>query len=484
MRYATLWKMYAVRAGSMFKRIASLVKYGTSGDPALVQKSHVLPYYSLHSLAPGSFNEFIFTPGGHLHPRKTAEFYGQSSAVAIAVDTIADEVEKIMPVLFDRKTGNYTDMAEILDLLNDPNPVETRIQFFGDLVRDWLLNHDVVTIAVGSNRSSPSAIYSVKAQLVSILQDISTVPSQYQVHIGPITGVFLPEIRSRRILYLDGPLKQLHRIRGYRSIADSIWADSPLKAIALEIRQQLEGKFHNIKLLQNGARLSLVAIFKDSVIDQDALRERRDLLNEQLAGSSNAGKMAVTASNDLDIKEFGTTNKDMDYLNLDTIAFLTIMMRYKIPLPLVSDKSQTFNNFDEAVKQLYHRAVLPAFEYITHGLGQMLLPRFGLEPTRFSITYDPQSIPALVKETIEQLKARKELALETTNELRASLPNREPIGPEGDVIMIGTNLVPLGSDLFTEDNFNRREDRERRDLEESESKPETEDVPKPEPEGE
>ena len=52
------------------------------------------------------------------------------------------------------------------------------------------------------------------------------------------------------------------------------------------------------------------------------------------------------------------------------------------------------------------------------------------------------------------MEQRKKINVETTNELRSLLPNREPITEGGDQVYQPANLVAVGQDLFTDDNNN------------------------------
>jgi hypothetical protein len=103
-----------------------------------------------------------------------------------------------------------------------------------------------------------------------------------------------------------------------------------------------------------------------------------------------------------------------------------------------------------AVEQLYDFAVLPNANTIFAGLSRFLLPRFGLDIDKNFITYNPDSITALMDRRLKQLEQRRKMNLETTNELRAGL-GREPI-ENGDVLYQPANLQPIGEDLFTIDN--------------------------------
>jgi len=432
--------------------------------PVAETKSAV-PYYYMGDAGSGSFAAWIYGGYSRLSPQQAASLYRTSSAVAIAIDTIAEEAEKIMPVL--EINGKITDSHAILDKIRNPNPYSTRQQFIGALVRDWLLNHNAYLAAVGNIRAEPAGIYAADPQRVSGTLGANELPLTYNISTGPIQGTFSFELDKRRVRYLSGPLKELYQIKGYSSRPGSLYADSPLEAALVEAKQQIEGRNHNLKLLQNGARMSLIAIIKQP-LDGEELAARRQALNEQLGGSNNAGKIGMISTDEMELEEVGTNNKDMDYATLDAVAFKTIMMRYKIPLPLVTDSAMTDNNFGEAVYQLYDRAVLPAFDYVMAGLGDFLLPRYGLDPAKVRVTFDPESIESLRQRTLENLKKRRDLNIETINEMREDLPNREAVD-DGDVIYQAANLIPLGEDMLGEENINQTEEEIRRAAEAEEN---------------
>ena len=428
---------------------------------AIDKKSYSVPYYLLGDVAPGTLQDYLLNGVNRIRPRVAADIYRTSSAIGIAVDTIADEVEQITPVL---KIGDeYIDNHEVLGLLDMPNPYEHRTQLVGQIARDWLLNHNVYLTMVGNIRSAPIAIYNSSPRHVSATEGFNTYPSAYNITEGAVTGNFRLDQRGRqKVRYLDGNLKEVAHIRGYSSRSDYLYGDSPLESILIEVRQHILSGTHNLCLLRNGGRLSLIAIFRDR-LNTDELAERREWLNEQLAGAHNAGRIATISSDDLELEEVGKTNKDMDFGRLDEVVFKIAMIRYKIPLPIVTNEASTFNNLETAVFHLYDRSVLPTYSYIMDGVSRALLPRFGLDPRQAKITFNPESIPALVDRTLEQLLKRKTLGVETINELRAHLPNREPIsGPGGDTVYQPATLVPVGDDLFTDDNTNSAEEQARR----------------------
>lgn len=397
----------------------------------------------------GSLLEAIFGDG-RMTPQRAMSFYQSSSSVAIAVDMIADEVEHLQPVI-QMEDGKYLNDHELLRFLKSPNGFDNWAGFIGASARHYLLTRECMFYGGGGVTRPPLEMFAVKPQAVSTIENAhDRYPQVFMVTDGRGAGTYTRAEKARKVNYYDGGLREVFRVHGFSSRTDETRADSPLEAVALEAKQQIQGRVHNLALLENGGRLSLIVNFKDN-LTEDELITRRDVLNRVLGGAGNAGRIATTSSSDMEIKEAGTNNKDMDYAELDAVAREALFLRYKIPLPLVSNDASTDNNMEHSVYHLYDRAVLPLADVLLDGLGRFLLPRYGLDPSRVCLTFNPESIDALVDRRVKMLLDRKNLAVETINELRAQLPNREPI-EGGNVLYQASTQVPIGTDLFTDDN--------------------------------
>lgn len=437
--------------------------------PRIRNKAAKVPEKKTYHQLPVERNSFLefalgtslsFYGFSYLNNYRAMQFYQRSSAVATAVDATADEIENINPVIC-TKEGKFTSDHDILRMLKNPNDYEMYQDFIGQSARSYLITGDIYWFAGGSLNRPPVTLYCEKPQNVSTVEGLNGYVSTFNVYRGPGAGTFeqkrTPKMGMR---YYDGNLRELFNLRRYSSRYSTTHGDSPLLAAALEVAQQILNRVHNVSVLDNGGRLSLVIQFKDTVSD-DEHQERKKKINEQLGGSANAGKIAVISSNDMEITEFGKTNKDMDFYNLDKVARNAIFNRYKVPLPLVSMDASTFNNMETAVFHFYDFAVIPLFNRIAAGLTKFLFPRYGMDPNTYRLTYNPEEIEALKSRRIEQLKKRKELGVETINEIREGLPNREPL-EGGDILYQTANLVPIGTDLFTTDNTTTEEEEVRR----------------------
>lgn len=401
----------------------------------------------------GSFLGFSLL-GGKITATKALRFYQKNSSVATAVDLIAEAFQQIVPVL-QGPDGKFVRDHPVIKLLNQPNGLQAWESFAGQLSRHYLLTANSHTSGLGGVRRPPLELYAVKPQLVQPTEDSRDLfPATYRVVKGAGRGFYERNEKLKEgVRFYDGDLKEIFHIMGFSSTDSNIQGDSPLQAITLEIKQQIEGRTHNLKMIENGGRLSLIVSFKDpDGIEPDEHKERKKRINEDLSGSNNAGGIAVISAADTSINEVGKSNKDMDYSTLDQMASNIVFLRYKIPLPLVTNDASTFNNMQTAIGLLFSQAVLPHAKTMFGGLSKFLLPRYGLDPSDWQITFDPLSIPAIKAATLDDIAKRKTINVETTNELRTEM-GKEPISEGGDVIWQPANLVEQGTDLFTDDHL-------------------------------
>jgi len=400
------------------------------------------------NLPAGSFLEYALGGyGSRINAGDAMNFYRNSSAVATAIDVIADEIEMIKPVI-ELKDGSLISEHPILTLLESPNDFEDYRSFIGQLARHWLLTHECFIYAEGSLNRLPRTLFAINPFLISPMQDaIDGYPRLFSVSQGMGLGTYNRE-KGKFSRFLDGNLRELFHVMGFSSRTDQTTPDSPLEAAAIETRQQILGRNHNLKVIQNGGRISLAFVFKDTMSQEDHDIRKQAIYN-QFAGSNNAGNIAVFSSEDMEIKEMGLTSKDMDFSGLDRIATQSIYMRYKIPLPIVNADSQTYSNFERAILDLYDRAILPNAEIIFSGLTKFFKLRVQ-DDNIVRITYNPEDIVALRSRMLAEIKLRREINIETVNELRENLPDREPI-EGGDIFYQAATLVPAGRDLFQND---------------------------------
>ena len=405
---------------------------------------------TLIPLPPGSFLEAVFT-AGRLSTHQAFQLYRQNSTLNTAVEKTAEKIEQITPIVKD-ENDKIIPNHPVQKFLKTPNAFELWRNFIGMFSRDFLVVNNAFFSMLGLTSRFPLEMYNVNPQNVSITQAPDYYPHSYNVSISPASGYYERVEENRRMRFLDGNLREIYHLKGYTSRSDFTRGDSLIEAALLETKQQIKGRVHNLSVLENGGRLSLLVNFKEEEAPtDDEHKERIRRINEDLSGTHNAGKIAVISGLDVSITEAGTSNKDMDFAKLDEMASRVIYLRYGVPLPLVTTEASTYNNFETALLDFYENTVLPKTDIFFEALTQALVQRGDFEGLRLS--YDPASINILIRQMLEQVKKRKDIGIETINELRALIPGREPIDSGGDILYQPSNVQPVGVDLFTGDNY-------------------------------
>lgn len=245
-------------------------------------------------------------------------------------------------------------------------------------------------------------------------------------------------------------MTEIKQIRYYSTLNGSrVYGQSPLLAPAKEVRQHILGVHHNVRLLEQGGRLSLIFSF-DPEMDPDIFEEVKDQLREQYGGADGAGKIVVASGGTMDVKDAGMNNKDMDYANLQDRARMATASTYRFPLPLIFMDASSFNNYATAKLALWDDAVIPPVKTIFTGFTSFLGPRYDLPPGA-KVSFDPQEIPALRKRALEELKLRREINAETDNEFRRRMGLEEIEG--GDTVRDLASKIPLGEDPLGADDI-------------------------------
>jgi phage portal protein BeeE len=405
----------------------------------------VRPYF-----VDGQSDEFLYCSlaGETITPSKAFTIYRQNSSVASSVDMIADAFAQIVPVL-KMKDGTVIDSHPVLDLLRQPNSYMDYSGFAARIARHYLLTKDCPMYALGVNTLPPQEVFPVRPTFLSYTTGGDEYVDTFRIGTGVAAGVYRQELTKDRISrYFDQTgLKELYRISGFSSLSTDAMPDSPLQAAALETSQQLKGKISNVQLLSNGGRPSMLIIFKDTNLDDAEMRRRMQALNEQAAGEHKTGKiMAVEGGEVQSVTEMGKTPKDMDWHMLHGTSDKAIYFRFRIPLPLVTTDSTTFDNMGTGVEMLYDFAVLPTTDTLLSGLSRFLLPRFKISLGDAQLTYNKDSLQPLKKRMLDELEQRTKINAETKNEIREGMPNREPV-ENGDVIYQPATLIPIGMDI-------------------------------------
>lgn len=383
-------------------------------------------------------------------PTSALSLYRQSSAVSVPINKIADPFSVMGLAL---QIGDEVILDHpVLDLLKNPSPFHTQEQFLEWIAKYYLITGEYIVIALGNPDRPPLQIIPMNPAVATPVRENVDAPKMWQVSGNTLTGNYTatPGLDVPKFKYLHQQMRELKQVRNFSTRDNSLLrGESLLVSASREAQQHILGTQHNVSLLENGGRVTLAFHFEEDM-EEDDFKAIEDKLNAKIAGPTRAGQVFATSGGKLKIEELGTKPRDMDFQDMNAIAVKAVANQYSVPIPLITDNAQTFNNYHTAILALYDDAVLPIGKKLLSGLSDMLLPRYNLDPSEAQIIANQETVTALVSRRNEELLTRSKISIESPNELRAQI-GREPF-EGGDAVYQSAGLIPVGTDLFTADN--------------------------------
>jgi len=199
--------------------------------------------------------------------------------------------------------------------------------------------------------------------------------------------------------------------------------------------------------LKRGTRLSMAWVNNRSEELTETQWQRMQEEANKYRGDMNAGGTPILDG--MDVKTIQSTNKDMEFKDLQEQMFLRISMIYGIPLPMITNAAATMNNLSVSQLQLWDNATIPLTKYLYADMTRLLMPRYpGSENLIFK--FNEKDIPALRERLIETTKKQADIKVNTPNELRSET-GYESLDEGGDMVLGPSNQVPIGTDADTSD---------------------------------
>lgn len=317
------------------------------------------------------------------------------------------------------------DNHPLLDLLQQPNPMQGGASLFEALYSFFLISGNGYLEAVGPALGAPMELWALRSDRVRVVPGLGGVPENYRYTVGGQSKDFpvSPFGGKNRLLHI----KSFHPL-------DDWYGMSPLEAAAFSIDQHNDAAKWNAALLQTAGRPSGAIVYRPSHAEApDTLtpEQRQNLKGEleaHFTGAENAGRPLILEGG-LDWREMSLSPKDMDWLAGKDVSAREIALAFHVPAQLIGVAgSLTFSNFEQARLALYDDAVLPLLDQVKDGLNNWLVPQFGDD---LMIDYDVDKIEALAPRRQEIWARMASADFLSINEKRAAL-GYASIGDEGD----------------------------------------------------
>ena len=297
----------------------------------------------------------------------------------------------------------------LVDLIETPNPFQTRTAFLEALASYLLLDGNAYVQAVGEE-GQPKELFLLRPDRMQIMAGEGMMPRGYvyQVEGKKFYYPLDPDTGSSSILHL----KLFHPSNDWYGL-------SPIQAAASSIDQHNAVGSHNLSLLQNGGRPTGALIMPGQTEMTEGQRgQLQETVRSLYQGSENSGQVLILEGG-MEWREMGLSPKDLDFIAGKHVSTREIAQAFGVPSMLVGvPGDSTFSNYREARFHLWEDTVLPLLHMVMEEMNRWIVPAYG---THLSFSYDADQIPALGCRR-ERLWGRiQDANFLTINEKRAAL---------------------------------------------------------------
>lgn len=348
------------------------------------------------------------------------EGYQKNVIAYRCIKEISDAIGGLKWNVVNKRTGRILDKHPLLDLLQRPNPGQSKTSFFTTLSSFKQISGNSYVQAVGPDNGSPRELYVLPPTKMTVVPgDNIQMPKRFE---------FRPNKDTSTVIKFD-----IDQVTGYSEVMhlktfnplNEWYGQSPLASAAFSIDLHNQSSEWNMKLLQNGARPSGALIAKDGLAtEQRAIV--KETFRESYSGARNAGKPLVMEG-DITWIDMMLSPRDMDYLESRNVSSRDIATAFRVPPILLNMGSDTtYANMQEARLSMVENTIIPEANLLQDELNHWLVPMFG---DNIEIQYDIDEIPSIINKRAEMYQKLQHANFLLTNEKR-KLAGFEELTPE------------------------------------------------------
>lgn len=326
-----------------------------------------------------------------------------------AVKLIA-EAAAALPLVLQDNDRRY-DVHPVLDLVQQPNPLQGRAELFEALFGQILLSGDGYLEAVGGDASLPVELHVLRSDRMSLVPGADGWPIAYDYAVG-----------GRKHRFAAGDVRTpICHIKAFHP-QDDHYGFSPMQAAASAVDVHNAASRWSKALLDNAARPS-GAIVYNGVDGQGAMSpEQYDRLLMEMEshhqGARNAGRPMLLEGG-LDWKPMGFSPSDMEFQKTKEAAAREIALAFGVPPMLLGIPGDaTYANYQEANRAFYRLTVLPLATRVSAAVSHWLR---GFLDEPVTLQPDLDQVPALSAERDAQWRRISDASFLSDAEKRALL---------------------------------------------------------------
>lgn len=399
-----------------------------------------------------SFIEYL-QGGGHydLAIHIAIEMYKKCSPLFNAIDIRARNFARVPIQVWDRKANDWVSDHPVLKLLRNPNADQTSIEFFEGVASYFDITGNAFLMLTGRLTKAPLEIFNVRPQDVQFgiqrSRIFPTLPAQITIgdSDGEINTFTIDEVRGLGVRYVsEDQLKEIWHIRKFNPTRSrtSPWGLSRAQPLHMEIQQYISGNTNNLNQLKRGTRLSMAWVNNRQEELTETQWARMQEEANKYRGEHNAGGTPVLDG--MDVKSIQSTNREMEFKDLQAATIVQISVVYGIPLPMITNEASTMNNLSTSGVQLHDNAITPLTTYLYAELTSLLMPRYD-NSENLEFRFNEMDISALRNRLIASTKEQADIGINSTNELRGEI-GYEDLAEGGDTMPGASDNNPPPAD--------------------------------------
>lgn len=362
------------------------------------------------------------------------EGYQQNAIAFRCIHMIKQAVASLEVNLYEKDSkGNKIELNNhpILNILNNPNPMQSGDDFIGELVAFFLISGNAF-IYNASKSDNIKQIYNLKPDDVKVISD-KLMPQSYEVDGLTPKRIDVDQVTGKSFIC---QIKDFNPLNPW-------YGQSRLQAAAHSIDTFNAAQKWNYNLLKNGAKPSGVINVKgDTPLTIEQYNELKENIERNWQGANNSNKPQILGN--LEWKPMSLSPQDMDFMNNQIMSARYIANAFGVPSQLLNiPESQTFSNYEQANLSFWQDTAIPIANTIYAGLVRWLKHcykgNYFLEVNEDKIT----ALDPIRKDRAERLKGLVAGGILTINEARDAM-DFEPIAG-GDELYISGSQVPLSA---------------------------------------
>jgi len=365
------------------------------GDAIVNKGSDLIGSYPLTSSSNFSvLNSFFSFDRGKNGMKKYTDAYGDNPLVYMIVKKIAFSSASIKRVAVNEQ-GEQIKTSRLLDLLENPNPDQGRIEFT-EQVNEYLSSTGNAFIRFVKGVGLGEELHNLIAQNVVINCDSLGIVISYTYTYPTTKGNMEVTYPAEEILHL-----KTSNIVNVDS-TNIKFGLSPLQAAWIVVQSSAEKFNAEASIFKNRGIIGILTSSKDTpMLPKERERLQKEFDNE-VGGSDKYNKIKISATS-LQYIQTGMSPSDLKLLDGIISSLRILCSVYGMPSVLFNDTANsTYNNYETAIKIAYNDVYIPLANKYDVAISNFLNDQLG---TNEFVKVDLTSIEVIKASTNEVAQA-------------------------------------------------------------------------------